>query len=106
MLWGGKPEGRHGGKKQRVVTNVLDCTVVISRSVVTESIVSKNGMASSPPNYDEDIEAQAHDSPPEFTEYTPEFFNTDIGKTISHDPHLNTDGSLFISYSFMAQTKL
>jgi len=39
-----------------------------------------------------DIEAEA---PPPFTPYTPEFFLSSHGDTISHDHHINQDGIIF-----------
>lgn len=38
--------------------------------------------------------------PPPFEPYNADFFETDDGDIVSHDPHLNTDGNSHFSFSF------
>ena len=41
---------------------------------------------------------QSFQPPPEYTHYEPEYFIKDNSNIVSHDPHLNSDGSFFFSF--------
>ena len=42
--------------------------------------------------------------PPEFTHYKAEQFEVGYSDVVSHDPHLNSDGSIFCSFQYQNMT--